>query len=525
MSQFTSRGLALNPKHCAQLMATSRKIALLFGVENINAIVGWIALLFVARNMGASALGEFSYAMSLIGGFTFLAFFGFRMAHVKRISEGLDLGKCIGTFLSIRLSLISLMLAVFTIFYWYWTDYLGKQFYDIKTEGLLFLVIIYYIIYLLTGVLTSTFSGLKQSARVAIPRIIGTSIRSFLLIGTALMGWGVIWLAASELVGILIIALISLWYFRDYPISKPDKSTFDSYKSYAFPVAAVSIFGIFKKHIDKIFIGVFWAATDVGLYFGVQRIALFIGTMALAIEEMLLPSVSKLHSNKSNNEIRSLVYDAEKYVAMVCIPIVVMTIVWSNEIIFVFISREFLAATRILQILVLASLVRVINRPWSVALRGSNRPDLTSIINIFSSIVSIILMLILVPREIPHLGLDNLPGLGGEGAAIAVLISELILAISLRILCYSYLEMKPQIGFFVQILFATIVGLIMWQIQLNLDVSRWYELFFFSALGGFLYISFLAAVGAFTLQDFNFFWNVMNPKAMTSYVSNELKRK
>ena len=85
--------------------------------------------------------------------------------------------------------------------------------------------------------------------------------------------------------------------------------------------------------------------------------------------------------------------------------------------------------------------------------------------------------------------------------------------------------MRPQIGFFVQILFAIIVGLIMWQIQLNLDVDRWYELLFFSALGGILYISFLAAAGAFTLHDFNFFRNVMNPKAMTSYVSEELKRK
>ena len=95
-------------------MATSRKVALLFVVENINAIIGWIALLFVARKMGASALGEFSYALSLVGGFTFLAFFGFRMAHVKRISEGLDLGKCIGTFLSIRIVLISFMLLVFS---------------------------------------------------------------------------------------------------------------------------------------------------------------------------------------------------------------------------------------------------------------------------------------------------------------------------------------------------------------------------------------------------------------------------
>ena len=376
-------------------MATSRKIALLFGAENINAIIGWIALLFVARKMGAEAIGEFSYAMSLVGAFTFLAFFGFRMAHVKRISEGLDLGKCIGTFLSIRLFLISVMLFVFSFSYWFWTapeiKYglpLGKEFYDITTPNLLILVLLYYVVFLLTGVIKATFSGLEQSARVAIPNVIGTSIKSVLFICTALLGWGVIWLATSQLIGIVIICLISLWYFRDYPISKPDSETFNSYKAFALPVAVVSVFGVFKQYIDKIFIGIFWAATDVGLYFGVQRIALFIGTMALAIEEMLLPTVSKMHSKSKG--IQSSIYDAERYVAMVCIPIVAMTVVWSSEIIVVFISREFLPAARILQFLALAALVKVVNRPWSVALRGSDRPDLTSIINIFSSIINIL---------------------------------------------------------------------------------------------------------------------------------------
>ena len=375
-------------------MATSRKIALLFGVENINAIVGWIALLFVARHMGASALGEFSYAMSLIGGFTFLAFFGFRMAHVKRISEGLDLGKCIGTFLSIRLFLISLMLIVFAIFYWYWTDYLEKQFYDIKTAGLLFVVIIYYIVFLLTGILTATFSGLKQSARVAIPNIIGTTIRSFIFIAAALMGLGVIWLARAYLIGIIVIGILSFWYFRDFPISKPDSQTFNSYKVYALPVAAASIFGVLKQYSDKIFIGIFWTEYQVGLYFGVQRIALFIGTMALAIEGMLLPAISNLHANKKESEIKTLVHDAERYVALICIPLVAMTFVWSSEIILVFLSKEFLPASNILKILALVALVRVLNRPWSVALRGSDRPDLTSILSILSSILSILIMLV-----------------------------------------------------------------------------------------------------------------------------------
>ena len=271
---------------------------------------------------------------------------------------------------------------------------------------------------------------------------------------------------------------MSIWYFLGYPISKPDQEIFQSYKTFAFPVAAASIFGVLKQYIDKILVGIFWTATDVGLYFAVQRIALFIGTMAIAIEEMLLPSVSKLHSKSKG--IQSSIYDTERYVAMVCIPIVAMTVVWSSEIIVVFISREFLPAVRILQFLALAALVKVVNRPWSVALRGSDRPDLTSIINIFSSIINILLMLILVPKQIPQLGLNDLPGMGGEGAALALLISEIILGISLRFLCYSFLELRPQLHFFLQLFFAIIIGIIMWQIQDTVDVNRWYELFMFS---------------------------------------------
>ena len=128
-------------------MATSRKIALLFAAENINAIFGWIALLFVARKMGASALGEFSYALSLVGSFTFIAFFGFGMAHIKRISEGSNLGKCIGTFLSIRIFLTALMLSIFIVSYWYWTSVLDKEIYDIQTPDLLLTVVLYYVFF------------------------------------------------------------------------------------------------------------------------------------------------------------------------------------------------------------------------------------------------------------------------------------------------------------------------------------------------------------------------------------------
>ena len=504
-------------------MATSRKIALLFAAENVNAIIGWIALLFVARRMGASAIGEFSYALSIVGAFTFLAFFGFRMAHVKRISEGLDLGKCIGTFLSIRLFLTSLMLIVFIFSYWFWTGFLGKELYDIKTPGLLITIVLYYVIFLIVGVMSATFTGLEQSAKVAIPNIIGTSLRSFIFIAAAFMGLGVIWLARAYLIGILVIGLMSFWYFRNLPISSPDKSTFNSYKTYALPVALASIFGILRQYFDKIFIGLFWTEYQVGLYFGVERIALFIGTMALAIEGMLLPAISSLHSNKKELQIKKLIYDTEKYVAMVCIPVVAMTFVWSSEIILVFISKEFLEATHILKILVLVALVRVLNRPWSIALRGSDRPDITSYLSVVMGSLSLLLMLLLIPKKIPQLGLENLGGMGGEGAAYSILISDLCGGVFLRVFCYKYLNIRPYSGIFLQIAVASLVVAIMWQLQLAITIDRWFELFFVSGLGGLLFLSILAILGYFTQKDINFFWNAVNPKSMKKYIDEELK--
>ena len=246
-------------------MATSRKVVLLFGVENLNAILGWIAIMLVARRMGAGTLGELAYALSLVGGFSFLAFLGFRMAHVKRVSEGMDLGRCIGTFLTIRLALIALMLLALGLAWWVWTGLLGKQLYDLSTPLLLVLVA-YWVVQLLAGVMLATFTGRQEGARVAWPAFLGTTARSLLLIALALWASerGALGLAQAYLAGIVLTALVALWYFRDYPLSRPDRATFDSYTRYALPLAVASIFGVLRLYADKVVVGVFWDPHEVG---------------------------------------------------------------------------------------------------------------------------------------------------------------------------------------------------------------------------------------------------------------------
>ena len=104
------------------------------------------------------------------------------------------------------------------------------------------------------------------------------------------------------------------------------------------------------------------------------------------------------------------------------------------------------------------------------------------------------------------------------------MISDIFLGISLRILCYLHLNLLPRPIFLLKISVAILVGLLMWQIQSNIPVDRWYELFLFSAFGGFLFLFVLAILGGFTSKDFRFYWDSLNPKEMTTYIGKELKR-
>ena len=497
----------------------------MFGVEIINALIGWVALFVVARNMGPDALGEIAYALSLVGGFTFLAYLGFRNAHIKRVSEGKNLAKCIGTFLVLQTALLSLMLIAFGIFYWSWTSLLDKQFYDVRIEVLLS-ILAYYVIVIYSGIMKDTFTGLQQGAKVAITNLIAEGTRAIIMIFTALFAWKVIWLANAYLIGAILATFFMFWYFKDYPIEKTDRTFVNSYVKYAIPLAVLSIVGIVNTFFDKIIVGIFWTETEVGQYYAVQRIALFLGTIALSLEYMLLPAVSKIHQEKSEG-LTGLIHRSERYTLMVTMPVVVVVCIFSSDIIRILLSNDFVDASRALQILVLGSLIMISNRPWSIALRGADRPDITSAIGILSTISALVLMLYLVPKEIPHLGLQDLPGLGAEGAALAILTSYSIACIGLRFFSFTQLGIPPSLSLGKQIISAIITGYLLSQISTWFDLDanslRWYSLFLVSGLGAFLYFTILSAIGGFKRADFDYLYDVINPFKMLSYVKEELK--
>lgn len=97
------------------IIMIARKSFLIVTSQFFTRFLGWIGLIVLAKLWGGFApvaLGTIGFAMAFIALFNIVADLGFSSAHVKRVSEGKDLGTCLGTFATIKLILTGLMVLV-----------------------------------------------------------------------------------------------------------------------------------------------------------------------------------------------------------------------------------------------------------------------------------------------------------------------------------------------------------------------------------------------------------------------------
>ena len=141
----------------------ARKVYLKFSTRLLITLMGLIALSFVSRYMGAEAIGMLGYALSLVGLFLILSDLGLNNTHIKKISEGKNIKKCVGTFAFLKILAIFLMSFVFLIYMYFYGSYR-------ETDEQ---VLIIYIIFL--SVLIKTEQNIP--AHIDEPWVVETAIR------------------------------------------------------------------------------------------------------------------------------------------------------------------------------------------------------------------------------------------------------------------------------------------------------------------------------------------------------------
>ena len=518
-----------------------------FAVE----IIGMIGLIVIAKLWGRfapEALGVIGFAMSFLALFSIISKLGYPQAHIKRISEGKDLGTCIGTFITIKITLTALMVSIIFLFLFVWQYVLNEGFYDATTESVIYVFIAYYIFSSLQGITIHTFTATREIVKKEFPLILGRIVKVSLIPLVALAGvtsFGIApllnWptflqplqkfisdhptgsLAMTYVFDMIIVLFFGLWLLRKYPIKKPSFKLFKSYSTFAFPLAISSVISIISLNVDKIMIGYFWTSTEVGYYFVVQRIFEFITPLSISVAVVLFPTISSYHSVKKLNKIKKMTHLAERYISMIIFPPIIFTIVFSKPIINIILTEAFLPAVPILIVLSVFTLIHCLNDAYISIISGLNKPGVTAKISVLMCVTNIILNIMFIPKN----GILSDFGINGPtGAAIATVISVLIGFFSLRLAAKRIANMKVLRSHIPRHIIAGIImGGLLYIISNYMLTIRWYVLLSFAFLGLGIYLLFLFLMKEFTKKDLMFFLDLINPKKMMKYMSSELKNK
>jgi len=529
-----------------------RKSFIIFISNYLVHIIGLIGVIILAKFWGGfapEALGIIGFAMSFLAVFAIISNLGFHQAHVKRISEGEDLGTCIGTFAAIKIFLTGLMVTVIFIAIFIWKYLLNGGFTDATTESIIHVFIIYYIFGSLSTIPLYTFVATREVVKNEIPQIFGRAVKVTLSIIVAVAGVSIVSIApafewpiflkpiqqfiASHAVGslamtytfdMIIVFLVGMWFLRKYPVKKPSWKMIKNYISFALPLSVISVIGIISINISTIMIGYFWTSTEVGYFFTVQRILEFITILSGSVGALLFPALSELHSIKNFNTINQTTRLAERYVSMVMIPPVVIIMVFVYPLINIMLDRSFLPAALVLIILTIYAFISGIDMPFNSLIQGINKPGVTVKVGFVICATNIILNYLFIPE----MGLLSSFGINGpSGAAVATVISISIGFILIRIYARKFTGIKllqshtPR-----HILAGMIMGFVLYLIafqSLLFPAIHWYHLLMFAGLGLVIYLAVLFVLKEFKKQDLLFFLSIIHPKEMISYIKSELK--
>ena len=195
--------------------------------------------------------GVVGFAYGFVTIFQLFGDLGFNFANIKKISEGKNLGKCIGTFLTVKIGLISIMTSVVIGSVLFWKIVIGRGFESSTHELAIYIMLGYSILHILARSFRSIFQARQEMAKADIPLFFETFFRVVFTIYIAIAGFGALALALTYIIGDIAFFLSSLFFLRKYPIKKLSRKYLKDYSKFAFPMAFVASSMIIMNNIDK----------------------------------------------------------------------------------------------------------------------------------------------------------------------------------------------------------------------------------------------------------------------------------
>jgi O-antigen/teichoic acid export membrane protein len=328
--------------------------------------VGFLSTLLIARVLGPGALGALGFGFGFVGVLSAVVLPGFSQAHTKRVAEGRDLGRCIGTMGAIQIVLQALMVGLFLAARSWWPGLIPGGVAPVLLVGLLASQILAN----LASVVTGAFVGREWAVAYAAIMVTGRLVRFAAMVAVLICIPDVKWVALVYPIEAVVELMLGLWVVcvrKGVRLRPPTRESFLDYWAYARPLLLTTPVGMLQDSLDRVLVAR-WAGLPAAGYYQVAR-ALWelLGTINASPFQLLFARLSQLFAVRSpagDAEARRVFVSAVDKLLFLAVPVSFLLWALRTPVITWLYGTGFLPARDALMIFVVAALAQAALNPY-----------------------------------------------------------------------------------------------------------------------------------------------------------------
>ncbi|MEK9135208.1 MAG: oligosaccharide flippase family protein [Patescibacteria group bacterium] len=349
--------------------------------------------IYVARILGATEYGKFSFALAFISLFVIFYDFGLPSIVTREFSREKDKKEEFYSVISLKilLSLTALILIWLTSFFVADTP---------EVRRIIFILAVFSMIDGFISILYAFFQAFQKMEYRALIEIIQailiTGIGFFVLFNfPSVENLSNGYLIAASLT--LFFALV-FFHFKFLPLKIAwQKSVWQKFLTMSWPLGLGALFGVINNYADSVMMGSWNMFAETGWYNAAFKITTVLMIPGALISRSFYPVLSGFFKESKEKFQKAWNYQMDIMIFL-AVPSFIGGIIFAPKIIYSFYPDNFIPSVLTLQILIVAAAVIFIHRPLYDAMVASNQQKKIFWITALTSIVNIVLNLILIPR-------------------------------------------------------------------------------------------------------------------------------
>jgi len=493
----------------------AQKLILSYATKIVLQVFQIGASIVVARVAGPTVLGTVAFGLAYVSMFQFVSELGLGNAHIKLVSEGNDLGKCISTYARLKFFTTCLYVIV-TISIFLSQKYAFNTSFESQTHE--YVILIFLVMVTSQSFLTIpnvTFAAKTEQAKQDVPEFLRNIFLQISRIIAVLLGYRALTLAFCNLTSALIVVPLVLFLFRGYPFGGYDAALAKRYIKLAIPLIFIAVSATLVRTLDKVLLQFFSSSEQVGYYAAGYRIGNFILIIATSVGMLFFPLFSQAASRKNYEYIKATIEKFERFSFLFIMPAVIFFAIYSDTIVLTILGETYIPSIGVLSLISVAMFIMVLNMPYGNVLTGLGLFFLSAKISLANVVFFSSALFVLIHPD--FLGLNAI------GAAYGILASNIMLGVLFRIFAKQKLSNLDVKGGFRYLIFG-LINFGAFFLLYAKGKNEWGMIFLiiFPLLYFALTFLILIMLGWIKKQDWQMLMSLFNLRAMKKYIDSEI---